>query len=527
MNRPELQEGDVLTRRYLLKERIATGGMSVIWRAFDQSLQRMVAIKVLDGSLDEDHPGRELIRREARATAQLIHPDAIEVYDYGETVTSRGRLAAYVVMRLLEGRPLAERIAEGPLPWQEAVAITAGLAQVLAAAHDKGIVHRDVTPENVLLAADGPKLLDFGIAAFIGETDDQLVADFGTPPYVAPERLKGTTADPAVDVYALGVLLFEMLTGTLPYPERTWEAIEAARRDGPPPAPEGVPDLPREVAELCRSCLSADPEARPCAAAVAAALTEPPPDRHRLGGPRSAGWGAGAAIGALTIAGVLWLYQAGAEGRNDQAALAAALPSVTAQASVTEDGVPPPTPSPSMPQVKPVTNPQATAGLPRATRTPTRTPTQKQTRPKPEATPRRPPPHVSRTPQALRVPSTPQVPHTPTSRTYSSRTPQTEKHEIDPLPLAAQARPIAVDEAVRRFNLLLDGAEATGDVDEDVALDLKQVLHNSIANGSGVASVRDKIAVRFREGRLTPLLRQELERALDKVADALAQASGV
>ncbi len=209
MNRPELREGDVLTRRYLLQERIATGGMSVIWRAFDQSLQRMVAIKVLDGSLDDDNPGRELMRREARATARLIHPDAIEVYDYGETVTNGGRLASFVVMRLLEGRSLADRVIEGPLPWAEAVEIAAGLAKVLAAAHDRGIVHRDVTPENVLLADDGPKLLDFGIAAFIGEADDQLVADFGTPPYVAPERLKGTTADPAVDVYALGVLLFE------------------------------------------------------------------------------------------------------------------------------------------------------------------------------------------------------------------------------------------------------------------------------------------------------------------------------
>ncbi len=504
MNRPELREGDVLTRRYLLKERIATGGMSVIWRAFDQSLQRMVAIKVLDGSLDEDHPGRELIRREARATARLIHPDAIEVYDYGETVTNRGRLAAYVVMRLLEGRPLAERIAEGPLPWPEAVAITAGLAQVLAAAHDKGIVHRDVTPENVLLAADGPKLLDFGIAAFIGETDDQLVADFGTPPYVAPERLKGTTADPAVDVYALGVLLFEMLTGALPYPERTWEAIEAARREGPPPTPDGVPDLPPEVAELCRSCLSADPAARPRAAAVAAALAAPPPGRRRTDGSRAAGWGAGAAIGALTIAGVLWLYQAGAEGTDDPTTLAAALPSVTAQTSVSDEGAPLPTSSPSVPQVKPVTNPRATAGVPQVTRTPTH----RRTKPRAEATPRRPAPHATRTPQI-------------------SRTPQTRKHEVDPLPLATQARPIAVDEAVRRFNLLLDGAEATDDVDKDVALDLKQVLHNSIANGSGVLSVRDKIAVRFREGRLTPLLRQELELALDKVADALAQASGV
>ncbi|GII31045.1 serine/threonine-protein kinase [Planotetraspora mira] len=285
MNRAELGAGDVLTRRYLLQERIATGGVSVIWRAFDQSLQRVVAIKVLDGSLDGDDPGRELIRREARATARLIHPDAIEVYDYGETVTSGGRLAAYVVMRLLEGRPLSDRIAEGPLPWREATAIAQGLARVLAAAHERGIVHRDVTPENVLLAADGAKLLDFGIAAFVGETDDHLVDDFGTPPYVAPERLRSPAADPAVDVYSLGVLLFEMLTGAPPYPEKTWEAIETARREGPPPSPDGVPGLPARIAELCRRCLAADPALRPGARELATALRSAsrPRGSHRLG----------------------------------------------------------------------------------------------------------------------------------------------------------------------------------------------------------------------------------------------------
>ncbi|MFF3440876.1 serine/threonine-protein kinase [Streptosporangium sp. NPDC002721] len=273
-----LRAGDVLTRRYLLLERIAWGGMSVIWRAFDQSLQRMVAVKLLDGELGVDLGERELIRREARATARLIHPDAIEVYDYGETVTSHGRLAAYVVMRLLEGRPLADRITEGPLPWAEAVTIAARLATVLAAAHERGIVHRDVTAENVLLTSAGAKLLDFGIAAFIGEDGDDRASDYGTPPYVAPERLTGTVADPASDVYALGVLLFEMLTGDPPYPERTWEEIENVRREGPPPVAE-VPGMPARISALCQVCLSHRPEARPGAQEVAddlAAALRPP-----------------------------------------------------------------------------------------------------------------------------------------------------------------------------------------------------------------------------------------------------------
>src|SRR5690348_5747944 len=97
----QLREGDLLARRYLLQERIGTGGMSVIWRAWDEALQRVVAVKVLDGPLGADRGDRELIRREARAAARIDHPSAIQVYDYGETVTSRGRLAAYVVLQLL------------------------------------------------------------------------------------------------------------------------------------------------------------------------------------------------------------------------------------------------------------------------------------------------------------------------------------------------------------------------------------------------------------------------------------------
>ncbi|WP_432930882.1 serine/threonine-protein kinase [Microbispora sp. CA-135349] len=492
MNRPELQEGDVLTRRYLLQERIATGGMSVIWRAFDQSLQRMVAIKVLDGSLDDDNPGRELMRREARATARLIHPDAIEVYDYGETVTNGGRLASFVVMRLLEGRSLADRIIEGPLPWAEAVEIAAGLAKVLAAAHDRGIVHRDVTPENVLLADDGPKLLDFGIAAFIGEADDQLVADFGTPPYVAPERLKGTTADPAVDVYALGVLLFEMLTGALPYPEKTWEGIEAARREGPPPAPEGVPGLPQEVADLCRRCLCPDPVDRPTARAVAAALTavKKPP------GPRGAGWGA-AAVGAAALGGILWISQTG----GPEVGAVAVLPSPSA-AYAQASASPPP-------QVEAVTEPVT---RPRHTVAPVADPV-RTARHRPTATPSHSVKVVKKDRHAEDTVRRP-------------KTSATGRSDVAPLPLAATAAPPPrIDTAVRQFNLLVDGSEATNDIDDDVALDLKQVLRNAVDNGQGLSAIRTKVEVRYREGRLPLVLKGELLAALDRVEAALAQAS--
>ncbi|MEV5414090.1 serine/threonine-protein kinase [Thermopolyspora sp. NPDC052614] len=292
-----LSEGDVLMRRYRLEERIATGGMSVIWRAFDEALQRSVAVKVHDGSFDGDHQCRDLIRREARTVARLQHPDVIEVYDYGETVTGQGRVAAFVVMRLLDGRPLAECLLEGPLPWWEALHIAERLALVLAAAHEQGIVHRDVTPENVLLTADGAKLLDFGIAAIADDQGNERLADFGTPPYVAPERLHGVTASPAVDVYSLGVLLFEMLTGELPYPERTWEAIEVVRRIGPPPLPD-VPGLPPEAALLCQSCLSQSPQRRPTAQQAAEILARATVKRRR----RRHTWPAWAAMSGLSLA---------------------------------------------------------------------------------------------------------------------------------------------------------------------------------------------------------------------------------
>ncbi|GII61567.1 hypothetical protein Skr01_16520 [Sphaerisporangium krabiense] len=276
-----MREGDVLTRRYRLVERIASGGTSAIWRAFDQSLHRTVAIKVLDG----DHGA---IRREARATARLLHHDAIEVYDYGETTTAAGRPAAYVVMRLLDGRALSERIAEGPLPWREAAAVGVRVARVLEAAHRRGIVHRDVTAENVLLTPEGAKLLDFGLAAFVGELAGSGVP--GTPPYAAPERLTAGGVHPAVDVYALGVLLCEMLTG--------------------------APEVPPELAALCAACVAGNPAERPAAGHAAEVLTRAL-DAPPIAAGDTAIWirrvrtaAAGSALLSASAAALLWLVNA-------------------------------------------------------------------------------------------------------------------------------------------------------------------------------------------------------------------------
>ena len=461
MSRPDqvgLRAGDVLTRRYLLLERIAWGGMSVIWRAFDQSLQRMVAVKLLDGELGVDLGERELIRREARATARLIHPDAIEVYDYGETVTAHGRLAAYVVMRLLEGRPLADRITEGPLPWAEAVTIAARLATVLAAAHERGIVHRDVTAENVLLTSTGAKLLDFGIAAFIGEDGDDRASDYGTPPYVAPERLTGTVADPASDVYALGVLLFEMLTGDPPYPERTWEEIENVRREGPPPV-AAVPGMPARISALCQVCLSHRPEARPKAQEVAdglaAALRTPAPSGSGSGLVR---WTLVAAVTALLAALLVWSRISG---------------SIEEQVAGPQGrGTVPPTvldPTTAYPEPGPSPSPSPTATRKRGG-------------------------HV--------VEPAPGVETIPEAKAIRSYDPN-------------------LNQSVRRFNAVLARGEDEGRIRSDVALDLRQIMASSVWDSRDLTPIRGKIAERNREGSLPDDFRHALEAQLLLVSIAL------
>lgn len=270
-----LKEGDRLGNRYLLQRHIGAGGMSVVWRAWDEALQRPVAVKVMHTPLVTGLGGRDMLRREARAAARIEHPNAMGVYDVGETITSGGRLTAYVVMRLLDGHSLADLLDDGPLIWQDAADIVCRVADVLAAAHGHGIVHRDVTPENVMLTDEGAKLLDFGIAARVGERDNEVTSPvFGTPPYVAPERLHGAEAAGATDVYALGVLMFQMLTGRMPYPETTWDELENATRTGRPPKVSGVPGLPRSLKRLCRRCLATDPSDRPTAAEIAALLTK-------------------------------------------------------------------------------------------------------------------------------------------------------------------------------------------------------------------------------------------------------------
>ena len=157
--------GDLLARRYRLIDRVGAGGMSVVWRARDEVLDRLVAVKWLGTELADDDLFRDLVRREAWATARIKHPAVAAVYDYGEVPTGDGQSLAYVVMEMLDGESLADRLRRGPLPWREAVSIAAEVADALATAHEQGVVHRDISPDNVMLTSSGLRVFDFGIAA--------------------------------------------------------------------------------------------------------------------------------------------------------------------------------------------------------------------------------------------------------------------------------------------------------------------------------------------------------------------------
>ncbi len=246
---------------------MARGGMSVVWRGQDELLGRPVAVKILSGDL-RDASFAERVRREAKAVARLSHPHIATVYDYGESREAPkppGRPAnettPYIVMELVEGESLAKILKRGPLSWPTAVGVCAQVAAALAAAHQYGVVHRDITPNNIMISADGVKVIDFGVAATTGDRTDGAI--IGTPAYLAPERLSGGVALPATDVYGLGIVLYESLCGRLPWAARSTAAMITAHQYIPPAPVPPIEGLPEQVTRLCQGCLSVDPRQRP------------------------------------------------------------------------------------------------------------------------------------------------------------------------------------------------------------------------------------------------------------------------
>ncbi|WP_239091049.1 serine/threonine-protein kinase [Asanoa iriomotensis] len=279
-----MRSQQVLDGRYRLDDRLGAGGMSVVWRAHDLVLQRPVAVKVLANRHAVSVAARQRIRAEARAAARLWHPHVTGVFDYGEA-TDDGAKVPYVVMELLPGRTLAQRLEDGPLPPRVALRTLSEVASALAAAHAQDLVHRDVKPSNVMLTPSGAKVVDFGIAAVVGR--DELEADgllLGTPAYLAPERLTLGQVTPASDVYALGLLIYRALTDRLPWEaDTTTQMIDAHVYVEPEPLPP-LTGIPPEVNAICDRCLAKEPADRPTAAevaevlATAAGIVPPPQD---------------------------------------------------------------------------------------------------------------------------------------------------------------------------------------------------------------------------------------------------------
>jgi serine/threonine-protein kinase len=251
---------DLLAGRYLLEEQIARGGMGEVWRARDEVLNRSVAVKLLHDSLAGDKKAAERFRREALTAAQMSHPNMANVFDYIEEDGQPG-----IVMELVPGETLAHRLAKKKIPMREAVRVTDDVLSALSAAHAAGIVHRDIKPANILLTPGGDvKVTDFGIARSLSDASlTQTGTVMGTAHYSAPEQVRGESASPASDIYSMGVVLYEMLTGERPYSGDTPIAVAMARLSEDPPHPKELrPAIPAALDAVVMRALARDPADR-------------------------------------------------------------------------------------------------------------------------------------------------------------------------------------------------------------------------------------------------------------------------
>jgi serine/threonine protein kinase len=290
-------EAIVVADRYELGPVVGRGGMGEVRRARDTRLSRDVAIKVLNR--DEATPSETLTRfeYEARAAAAVAHPNIVAVYDYGD---DGERL--YLVMELLDGRTLHHEMADGPLPASRVVPIVLDVLAGLGAAHARGILHRDIKPGNVLFDARGrAKLGDFGVATS-GTLDlTQTGMVLGTPAYLAPERVEGRRATAQSDLYAMGVLCYEALSGEKPFAGDSQLAMaRAIERGVTVPLHEREPDVPQPLSDVVMRAMARDPEARYSAAAELAGALRDAMARAGIAGDDSTG-GLGA-LGAPTEA---------------------------------------------------------------------------------------------------------------------------------------------------------------------------------------------------------------------------------
>jgi serine/threonine-protein kinase len=258
----------LLDGRYRLEEEIARGGTATVWRARDLRLDRPVAVKLLTAARSADPRMLERLRGEARILAGLTHPNIVVVHDLS---VDSGR--AYLVMELIEGRTLAARLADGRLPVGQAAAIAAATCDALAAAHTVGAIHRDIKPANIMLARTGTvKVVDFGIARLQMAGQATLTANsqvLGTSLYMAPEQATGSRADARTDLYALGCVLYAMLTGAPPFPGNDpIEVLHHHLHHPPRPLRAQRSDIPPDLDRLTSELLDKDPARRPATAGL-------------------------------------------------------------------------------------------------------------------------------------------------------------------------------------------------------------------------------------------------------------------
>ncbi|HVV30291.1 MAG TPA: serine/threonine-protein kinase, partial [Mycobacteriales bacterium] len=257
--------GVLVAERYLLSRRVAGGGMGEVWRAYDRLLDQTVAVKLLRLEFLEEPAFLERFRAEARLAGVLQHEGIAAVYGHGETGGPGG--AAWLVMELVEGESLASLLRRrGALPPEQALDILGQAAIALQAAHDAGVIHRDVKPGNLLIRPDGVvKITDFGIARAAGSAPlTRTGTVLGTAHYLAPEQVTGRSASTASDVYALGIVGYECLAGRRPFEgDSPVEVALAQQRDPVPPLP---PQLPAPVRDLVMRSLAKNPSNRPASA---------------------------------------------------------------------------------------------------------------------------------------------------------------------------------------------------------------------------------------------------------------------
>jgi serine/threonine-protein kinase len=313
--------------KYAISRLIGRGGMGEVYEAYDTDKGRTVALKILADEYSHDESFRTRFQRESRAAAVLQEPHVIPIHDWGEV---DGHL--YIDMRLVQGKTLADLLATGPLTPSRAANIVGQIGDALDAAHAEGLIHRDIKPQNIIVTpTDFAYLVDFGIAETTG--DSRLTSPgmkVGTLNYMAPERFTARTATPAVDIYALAGVLYEALTGEMPFAGDSLEHLIAARVTMPPPRPsEANPRVPAAFDEVVTRGMAKDPDDRygtagglgraalralgagqPTAITTVPAMAPEPMHRGREKTTRSRGWALPAVItvvSVLVLVGIGWL----------------------------------------------------------------------------------------------------------------------------------------------------------------------------------------------------------------------------